>query len=301
MFPARAEPFGPDYTPFMPIMGSHCLGTNHQDIEDVERVVFLGDSITVGSPPTPTARFYRSQLADRLATRFDLEAPSLVWKAANPLAGTSGVRESGDFASCAEWGARTDDLARDGTQIADCLPASSHDQRTLVVITAGGNDVANIAEGGTDGRSIDGLWMETREFVQLMRDAVEWIREPGRFRNGVYVVFANMFEFTDGTGDTSSCPAAELSGIGAPWEDPAALAEMVVWANEQYLDLAVDTDTDMIFLLESFCGHGHANDDETGPCYRGPGTPQWFDLTCIHPTPAGHEQIADMFMAVIEE
>ena len=32
-----------------PVIGSHCVGTNHQDIDGIERVVFLGDSITVGN------------------------------------------------------------------------------------------------------------------------------------------------------------------------------------------------------------------------------------------------------------
>jgi len=27
----------------------------------------------------------------------------------------------------------------------------------------------------------------------------------------------------------------------------------------------------------------------------------WFDLTCIHPNPTGHEVIADMFMDVVLE
>ncbi|NJK32083.1 MAG: hypothetical protein HC927_06510 [Deltaproteobacteria bacterium] len=57
---ASGENPGPDYTGLDVIVGSHCLGTNHQDITDIERVVFLGDSVTVGTPParprTTTAR-----------------------------------------------------------------------------------------------------------------------------------------------------------------------------------------------------------------------------------------------------
>ena len=40
---------GPDYDQFSPVIGTHCAGTDHQDIADVERVVFLGDSVTVGN------------------------------------------------------------------------------------------------------------------------------------------------------------------------------------------------------------------------------------------------------------
>jgi len=64
---------------------------------------------------------------------------------------------------------------------------------------------------------------------------------------------------------------------------------------------AVDTGTDMILLLEHFCGHGYRNDDPEAPCYLGPDAPRWFDLTCIHPNPAGHQELANMFQAVVDE
>jgi len=293
---------GPDYDRFGPTVGSHCLGTDHQEITGVERVVFLGDSVTVGSPPTEAGDFYRTRLARALASRFSLDAPSVIWEQANPLDGMAGMRESGDFASCAEWGARTDDLMRDGSQVTDCFPMDEREKVTLVVMTIGGNDIANIADAGaTMERTVDQLWAQTMEFVQLLRDTIAWLREPGRFPNGVYVVLSNMFEFTDGTGDTTACPAAELAGIGAPRDDPDALADMVIWANEQYLAIAVDHGVDMIFMLEHFCGHGHNHDNPAAPCYRGPGTENWFDLSCIHPNPTGHEVISDMFLAVVAE
>jgi lysophospholipase L1-like esterase len=295
------SPVAPDYEPFMPTVGSHCLGTDHQDITGVERVVFLGDSVTVGSPPTPSAEFYRSRLADALASHFGIDAPNAIWKTANPLDGRAGLMESGDFASCAEWGARTDDFLDGGNQIADCFPASSRDLRTLVIMTMGGNDVSSITQDGIDGVPIPDIWDDVRQFVRYQEDAVLWLKEPGRFPNGVFVVFANMFEFTDGTGDVTACPSAELAGFSAAWDDPSILADMVIYAEEQYMRIAVETGTDMIFMLEEFCGHGFNHDDPSAPCYRGPGTPRWFDLTCIHPNPDGHRVIADMFMAVVDE
>ncbi len=298
---ATMPPVAPDYAPFMPTIGSHCLGTNHQDITGIERVVFLGDSVTVGTPPTLSGDVYRARLADSLASRFGIDPPNLLWKSANPVDGISGVMESGAFASCARWGARTDDLLGAGNQLEECFPASARDQRTLVIMTMGGNDVAAITNDGVDGVPIADLWDEVHLFVQYMEDAVHWLKEPGRFPSGVFVVFANMFEFTDGTGDVTACPSAELAGFGAPWDDPSILAAMVVYAEEQYMRIAVETDSDMIFMLEEFCGRGFNHDDPSAPCYRGPGTPLWFDLTCIHPNPDGHRAIADMFMAVVDE
>src|SRR5687768_12919605 len=43
---------GPDYDKVKPTLAPSCAGTHHQTITGVEKVVFLGDSITVGTPPT---------------------------------------------------------------------------------------------------------------------------------------------------------------------------------------------------------------------------------------------------------
>lgn len=288
-----------DYAQFDPVIGSHCLGTNHQEITDIERVVFLGDSVTVGTPPSQTNDYYRSQLANVLVDRFGLTPPSNLWKAVNLIDGVALQQESGDFASCSKWGARTDDFE---AQIADCLTPDNFDKRTLVVITMGGNDLAAVAKDGANGKPLDQVYADTEQFVQLMRDAVHWmIDDPNKFPNGIFVTFANVYEFTDGTGDVTSCPAAGLGGFDKPWENPDDLKDLVIWANEQYLDIAVETGTDMVFMLENFCGHGFKAGDPMAPCYRGPGQQNYFDLTCIHPTPKGHDVITDLFTAVIDE
>jgi len=291
---------GPDYDQFMPVVGSHCLGTNHQAIDRIERVVFLGDSVTVGSPPTGMGDYYRVRLANALADRFGLARPDVLWQTVNIFNGRTFVQQSGAFASCAEWGANARDLPGAG-QLAECFPDGMRDQRTLVIITIGGNDVGNIHERGTNDESVTTLWDATRAFVQQLRDTASWLVEPGRFPNGGFVVFGNMYEFTDATADTASCPAAAATGMSGTWDDPIALRDMVVWANEEYMRIATDTRTDMIFMLEHFCGHGFHHDDPAAPCYRGPGTARWFDDTCIHPNPTGHGVIADMFSAVVAE
>lgn len=295
----------PDYDQFMPVLGSHCVGTNHQLIEDVERVVFLGDSITVGSRPTLPQQTYRALLGDMLRDQYSLSygdpVSEFLWKAPDPFSGEAAQTTAGDFTSCAKWGARTDDLNGAGNQLEACFPEDSLGLRTLVVMTMGGNDVSSLAQDAIAGVPIEELWATTEAFVALERQAVEWITEPGRFPNGVYVVFANIYEFTDGTADVMSCDVSGLAGFDQPVPNPAELTELILWANEQYMSIAVDTQTDMLFLLETFCGHGFGNEDPTSPCYRGPGTPRWFDLTCIHPNPEGHGVIADEFMSIVSE
>lgn len=87
-------------------------------------------------------------------------------------------------------------------------------------------------------------------------------------------------------------------GLDKPWPDGPT---MFAYMNEAYLKLAIETKTDMIFLSERFCGHGFHHENPKSPCYLGPGAESWFDLTCIHPNPTGHSEIARMFMNVVNE
>ncbi|WP_434415097.1 SGNH/GDSL hydrolase family protein [Nannocystis pusilla] len=291
-----------DYDQFGPIIGSHCKGTNHQDITDIERVVFLGDSVTVGTPPALGDDYYRSKLADVLVDRFGLTPPNALWKQVNPIDGVALVKESGDFVTCSKWGARTDDFLPPGNQVDDCFPPDMFDKRTLVITTMGGNDIAAIAKDGANGTPLDEVKANAAEAADLLRQTAHWfVDDPAKFPNGVFLVFANVYEFTDGTADLMACPAAGLGGFDKPWQNPAELIDVMVGFNEQFMSVAVETGTDMIFMLENFCGHGFKAGDPSAPCYRGPGQQNWFDLTCIHPTAQGHTVIADLFTAVIDE
>jgi lysophospholipase L1-like esterase len=269
---------GPEYDQFDPIIGSHCMGTNHQDIDGVELVVFLGDSITAGTPPTPMSQFYRYVLTGLIEDKF-------------------GEVETRNHA---EWGARTDDLLLPSKQqIINAFPNLPEEKRTLVVMTVGGNDFFKMAEMANEGATPEEIMDLAIETVQLFEDAINWFFEdPSRFPNGVFIVFANVFEYTDGTGNMSSCPSCLIVGLCGDWPEGRAPA---IYLNESYMRIAKETGTDMIFLLENFCGHGWESDIEEGQCYLGPDTPRWIDITCIHPTPEGHQEIADMFWKVIDE
>ncbi len=283
-------------------VGEHCLGTNFQDIDEVERVVFLGDSVTGGTPPTAIADYYRNILADALADRFALSfgANKGLWQAPDVFNGTSVVRESGDFASCAEWGARTDDLIA-GNQLEDCYPQDTRDLRTLTIITMGGNDLARIAQD-SGGKNADPMvaWDLATSAVDHMRESAFWLKDEENFPNGHFVVFANVYEFTDGTGMVESCNLSGLAGF-EPIESLGDALLVIGWIEDQYARIAQETESDMIFMFEEFMGRGFLNGDPSAPGYRGPGGENWFDLTCIHPTPTGHGAIADMFLATVAE
>ena len=64
-YPEFVSELGIDYAAQGATIGGHCSGTNQQDIEGVERVVFLGDSITVGVGAVD-APGYREQVTSTL-------------------------------------------------------------------------------------------------------------------------------------------------------------------------------------------------------------------------------------------
>lgn len=263
---------GPDYSPYDPVMGHHCLGTNHQTIEGVQRVVFLGDSVTKGTPPTRREEYYRNVLGERLTA---LWGDDLV------------------IDDCSDLGARTDDFLLGKKQIERCFPEGGDERTTLVVFTMGGNDIFEWAQADLD---LDDALVEADKAAELLDDAITWLTTPRRFPNGSFVIFANPYEYTDATGDLASCDIARRVGITENW---LRGAPSVVYFQSRYMEIATRHQVDLIFTLEHFCGHGFHNENPESQCYRGPNTPRWFDFTCIHPTPEGHGVIADMFEAVV--
>ncbi|MEZ4239437.1 MAG: SGNH/GDSL hydrolase family protein [Myxococcota bacterium] len=267
----------PDYEPLGPVVPEDCVGTGHQDIGDLDRVVFLGDSITTGTFPTPDAGFYRNLLVAGLEE--DL---------GHPL----------ETQDCSRWGARVDDLQRDDTQIVDCIGADGTDERaTLVVFTIGGNDMFAYAQDLLAGGTLEQVDADVDDTIALFDQALDTlVAARARFPNGLYVVFANLYEYTDGTGDLSVCPAASLLGFDGVVPE---MRSEYVRINEAWVAGAVRTQFDVVFALEAFCGHGFLAGDPDNECFRGEDAETWFDGTCIHPNEEGHRQLAAMFRTVV--
>jgi lysophospholipase L1-like esterase len=267
----------PKYEPFGPKVANHCYGTNHQDIKDIELVVFVGDSITKGTPPTLERDFYRKQLETMLKDKFgDIE-----------------IRD------CSKWGAQMDDLLLGSQkQLITCLPKEVETKRTLIIMTMGGNDMQSMAKRSAAGEAMATTMKRATDSLKLFRDAMIWAKDKKRFPNGSFVIAANVYEFTDGTGKLTACPLAKTAGFTKDWGQGRSV---FLHYNEQMVKIAVETQIDMIFILEHFCGHGLFSDDPQNACYLGPDTPKWFDPTCTHPSPEGHHQLAKMFMAVVNE
>lgn len=263
----------PDYEALGITPGS-CSGTDHQTIENIERLVFLGDSVTAGTPPTAADDVYRAVVSRAMQERF---GAGLV------------------IDDCSKFGARTDDYLRE--QIPACFP-EPEPRRTLVVATNGGNDLFAAAQVVLDGGTEEEGLAVLEEAAEHHREAIQWFRDnPDHFPGGVDIIMANVYEFTDTTGNLSACDLAENFGIAGEVESVVLASQTL---NNAWASVAVDTQTDMLFMNENFCGHGFAKDDPDGPCYRGPGQDLYFDPTCIHPSTEGHAAIAQMFLDVID-
>ena len=163
-------------------------------------------------------------------------------------------------------------------------------------MTMGGNDMIRWPENNY---TFEEASADAQVIAGGLRSAIDWFYEdPARFPAGVYVVFANVYEYTDGTAELGSCPGASFIGLSGTYTEGAAAVSTLA---ELYMQVAVETGTDMLLMLENFCGHGWKRDDPFPKCYVGPDAEQWFDLTCIHPTPAGHAALANLFAQVILE
>ncbi len=261
-------PIAPDYDPAMPVMASHCKGTNHQDITGIEKLVIVGDSIAQGTSPTPQAEFFRNVLADKLTAKF----PGL------------------EVAVCAQNGARMGDLQG---QFETCFP-DVEPKVTLIVSVMGGNDVQGWA---VNDLPQDQAIAEAAVVAGELRSAVQWLQDDTKFPAGMFLIFSNVYEYTDGTADLGSCPGAAFIGLNGTY---IAGANGLARLQELLMQVAADTQTDMILMGEEFCGHGYRRDLQNS-CYLGPDAENWFDITCTHPTPTGHTRIAELFELVVDE
>jgi lysophospholipase L1-like esterase len=236
------------------------LTTHNQDIEDVTRVIFLGDAMTDGTP-----------------------WPELLSADLRMLFG-DGTR----FSNFARAGAVVEDL-RDAQ-----LPRidTTSQETTLVLFTIGGNDALEI-KGASRETSL--AHMEAK--MDMLDEVLAWLANPAHFQGGVFVVFTNIYDPTDGEGDFSNCGL--LGG-----EDWPVVGELVPDINEAYEELANTWGFDMLDIFHLFAGHGFNHEDTTNPFYCNGCAPDcpcplWFDLTCIHPNSLGYEALADAFLAVI--
>ena len=105
------------------------------------------------------------------------------------------------------------------------------------MFTAGGNDMFAFAQDLLEGGTVAQVDAEVDATIARFETAMaEIVAARPRFPNGLFVVFGNLYEYTDGTGDLSVCPNAELLGFDG------VISEMranYVRVNEAWVRIAV--------------------------------------------------------------
>ncbi|HXU73902.1 MAG TPA: SGNH/GDSL hydrolase family protein [Polyangia bacterium] len=145
----------------------------------------------------------------------------------------------------------------------------------LVTVTIGGNDL-----NGHAVKAIGGIDATVRgEFGTHLDAELGELMTPGRLGSGkVYLVVANIYDFTDGMGDfaTVKCgPGANVT---------ATMDQMVFggWNGVAATSIGKAGGT-LYDMHANFMGHGYNNTDMTQV---------WYDAaSCIHPNAAGHDAI----------
>ncbi len=182
-------------------------------------------------------------------------------------------------------GALTIDVVND--QIPDLESQLSYpaEGQTLVVITAGGND-AQMALAVPD--MLDNI-IESVE--TNLTDFVEYMQDPAKFPDGVWIYAANVYEPTDGVGQSDSC------FFGFEFTD---LLPGLDEANATMQGVAEDYSFAMLDLHGHFGGHGYYHDDPENALYDAEDPTLWFASDCIHPNDRGHHELRRMMYHSID-
>ncbi len=153
----------------------------------------------------------------------------------------------------------------------------------LVTITIGGNDLnghAIKAIGGTDAPI-------RTEFGQHLDAELGELMTPGRLGSGkVYLVLANIYDFTDGMGDFATVKCGPGANVSATM-DQMVFSE---WNGVTATSLA-NAAGHLYDMHANFMGHGYNNSDASQV---------WYDsASCIHPNAAGHDAIRRSIYTIV--
>jgi lysophospholipase L1-like esterase len=160
---------------------------------------------------------------------------------------------------------------------------SSYTGDVLVTITIGGNDLnshALAAISNTDA-PIRG------ELDSHLAAELGELATPGRLGSGkVYIVIANIYDFTDGQGDF----ATVMCGPGVNISATATKTSFGAW--NDVISTNIGKVSGALYDMHAdFTGHGYNNPDKTQ---------LWYDASsCVHPNALGHDAIRRSIYKVV--
>jgi lysophospholipase L1-like esterase len=193
------------------------------------------------------------------------------------------------YVHAAQAGAITDNYS-DAMPAAAPLLASqiaglghSYPGDVLVTITIGGNDLNAHAI-----KAIGGMDSAVRaEFGTHLDAELGELATPGRLGSGkVYIVVANIYDFTDGQGDFATVKCALGANVSAASDQSVFSGWNAVAATS-----IANAGGTLYDMHASFDGHGYNNPDTTQV---------WYDRnSCIHPDALGHDAIRRSIYTIV--
>jgi hypothetical protein len=117
----------------------------------------------------------------------------------------------------------------------------------------------------------------------------DWFTDPANFPDGAFVYAANVYEPSDGTGQ-SDC------FFGFNYADRLSTLDQM---NEDIIDLAAEHELAIVDIRGHFSGHGYNAEDESVFGYDADDTTLWLANDCIHPNDVGHHEMRRLFHSAI--
>jgi lysophospholipase L1-like esterase len=234
------------------------------------RVVYLGDSVTAGVGASSNDLAYAELLVEDVATEYDdLDIESIY-----------GALEVVDVS---EGGATTGSLiSRQLPNLEDAVGATASGE-TIVVMTIGGNDAQQALNPFADAEAVVATMLANiEEIVLTLQD---------QFPDGAYIYLANVYEPSDGTGQTGAC------FFGLNYSDKLPLLDE---ADQSLRDMGADLGFAALDMRAHFEGHGFNREDANLDTHHADDPSMWFENDCIHPNDRGHHEIRRLFHAAIK-
>ncbi len=244
--------------------------------KEAARLVLLGDSITAGVGADKDAWAYAALLQENDGKK---------WRAYDDVDLESTLPAIPEVIDVSRSGATTDTLLAQQIPALDAqLGDAPVEGSTLVVFTVGGNDAVMALNPLSNAEEvIDGILANFEAIFEALTSS-------DRFAGPVYVYATNVYEPTDGAGQTDKC------FYGVNFSDKLSELER---ANQELAAMSATYGVNIVDLRGHFLGHGFNNKDDSLDGHNAADPSRWFSSDCIHPNDRGHHEIRRLFHAAI--
>lgn len=240
-----------------------------------QRIIFLGDSITARYGASTDDLAYTSLLMRNVDRKWPGFETADLRSAYDPAPAVIDVSVPG---------ATTDDLLDDQIPALEAELGGSTEGETIIAFTIGGNDLQQALNPLANAEAVTSATYANFEAI------FDWMLD-GRFPDGVWIYATNVYEPSDGEGQTSEC----FFGI-----DYSARLPYLDGFNDDLRALGEARGVAILDLRGHFLGHGYAAyDDETSAVHDPNDGTLWLADDCIHPNNRGHHEIRRLFFHAI--